>query len=100
MGKWEPISDFEEVGGALANLRQPPPPPSDLRYYIDGSSRQRGGVSAEQMGLLLRRGEVDGLTSVWRQGMAAWAELASVEELRAQLVRDDDDEEEEASEQQ
>lgn len=88
---WQSISQLSEVGTALSSLPQPPPPPADLWYYLDGGGRQRGGVTAEQMGMLLRRGEVDGLTSVWRQGMAAWQEVNSIDELRAALVQDDDD---------
>jgi hypothetical protein len=35
----------------------------------------------------LRRGEVDGLTSLWCQGMASWQELGSIDELRAVLMQ-------------
>ena len=42
--------------------------------------------------MLLRRGEVDGLTSLWRQGMASWQGLGSIDELRTVLMQDNDDE--------
>eukprot|EP00322_Chrysochromulina_rotalis_P005526 CAMPEP_0115832772 /NCGR_PEP_ID=MMETSP0287-20121206/2831_1 /TAXON_ID=412157 /ORGANISM="Chrysochromulina rotalis, Strain UIO044" /LENGTH=481 /DNA_ID=CAMNT_0003286169 /DNA_START=39 /DNA_END=1484 /DNA_ORIENTATION=- len=91
LSEWQTISQCAEVADVLKSLPQPPPPPADLWYYLDAGGRQRGGVTAEQMGMLLRRGEVDGLTTVWRLGMTAWKELSNIEELRAQLVCDDDD---------
>ena len=91
MSAWKPILEVAEVSSVLSSLRQPPKPPSDLWHYLDSDSHQRGGVTAEQMGMLVRRGEVDGLTSVWRTGMASWVELSSVAELRERLVVSDDE---------
>ena len=90
MPAWLLLVDIPEVYGALSALKQPPTAGADVWYYTDASNRQRG-VTAEQMGVLLKRGEVDGLTSVWREGMSAWAELGSVPELRGQLRQGDDD---------
>ena len=43
---------------------------------------------------MLASGELDGMSLVWREGMAQWTELGQVGELRAILLRadpDDDD---------
>ena len=96
LSAWSPVSQLPEVFAELSKLSQPPA--DDLWYYLDAESRQRGGVTPAQIGLLLRRGEVDGLTHVWRNGMAAWVELSSVAELREQLQRDDDDDDDDDDE--
>jgi hypothetical protein len=88
LSSWATIVEVTEVFTHLSSLAQPPPLPSDLWYYLDASGRQRGGVTPEQLGMLLRRGEVDGLTSLWCQGMASWQELGSIDELRAVLILD------------
>ena len=92
LSSWATIAEVTEVFTHLSSLAQPPPPPSDLWYYLDAGGRQRGGVTPEQLGMLLRRGEVDGLTSLWRQGMASWQGLGSIDELRTVLMQDNDDE--------
>ena len=102
MAAWLALPSIPEVFEVLSAVKQPPSAGPDMWYYLDGvSQRQRGGVTAAQMGVLLKRGDVDGLTSVWREGMSAWSELGSVPELRAQLQQsggddeDDDDDDDE-----
>ena len=87
MAQWQPIPSLPEV---VAALGQAPAQQDDsnLWWYLDASSRQRGGVTPSQIGVLLKRGEVDGLTHVWKRGMASWVELGGVAELREQLRRE------------
>ena len=96
MARWIAVNEVPEVAATLNRVQQPPAADtSNLWYYLDADTKkQRGGVTAAQMGVLLQRGEVDGLSLVWRQGMAAWTELGSVDELRTQLQRLGDDAEE------
>lgn len=96
MARWIAVNEVPEVAATLKRVQQPPAADtSNLWYYLDADTKkQRGGVTAAQMGVLLQRGEVDGLSLVWRQGMAAWTELGSVDELRTQLQRLGDDAEE------
>ena len=95
MAAWTAVAQVADVYSELASLTQPPTvDTAGLWYYLDAGSERRGGVTAAQMGVLLRRGDVDGLTSVWREGMREWAELGSIAELRPQMQADDDDEEE------
>ena len=93
---WTTLAALDEVAGPLSSLTQPPP--SKLWFYMDASNKQRGGVTNEQVGMLLKRGEVDGMTHFWRHGEAAWLELGKIDELREVLLRsgDDDEDEEEA----
>ena len=94
MPAWAAIESLPDVHGPLALLQQPPHDSSSTVWYYmprasaaeEAVSQRRGGTTA-QMGALFRRGEIDGLTHVWREGMAQWAELGSVDELRAQLVQ-------------
>ena len=90
LGSWSPISALEEVSELLA-LQQPPRQDAGEWHYLDAGQQRCGGITAAQMGVLFQRGEVDGLTHVWREGMSAWAELGSVDALRAQLQRSGDD---------
>uniref|UniRef100_A0A7S0JKN8 GYF domain-containing protein n=1 Tax=Calcidiscus leptoporus TaxID=127549 RepID=A0A7S0JKN8_9EUKA len=66
MGEWTALGALSEFHGLL-QLKQPPALSEQLWYYLDGTAQRRGGMTAEQMGLMLRRGEVDGLTLVWRR---------------------------------
>ena len=96
MAAWTAVRELPVVHSALRPLKQPPrQDTTNVWYYLDAAGRHKGGVTAAQMGLLLRQGEVDGLTHVWRQGQAQWAELGSVSELREQLQQTDADDDEE-----
>ena len=93
MAAWAALDALPALGARLRALPRPPEPDAaELWFYMAGG-RQRGGVTAAQLGQLLQSGDVDGMTHVWRQGMGAWSELGQVAELRAVLVRaaDDDD---------
>jgi len=91
MASWVKLADEPELAGALLPLAQPPAMTATRWYYLDASSTRRGAVTVEQMGMLLRSGDVDGMTQVWRSGMVAWAELGSLDELRAQLLSEEPD---------
>jgi hypothetical protein len=85
MPRWCKLGELPELA-SLLTIAQPPTMTALSWYYLDAGGQRRGGVSIEQMGMLLRTGDVDGMTQVWRPGMDAWAELGAVEELRRQLV--------------
>ena len=97
LDKWYPVEQLAEVYDVLSALKQPPVQADEGQkwHYLDASSKQCGGVTAVQMGVLLRRGDIDGLTKVWRSGMKQWTELGSVDELRAHLQQDEDEDDEE-----
>ncbi|KAL1514640.1 hypothetical protein AB1Y20_003733 [Prymnesium parvum] len=99
MASWVPVHEVPELAEVLLQLQQPPAlqNASELWYCSDASSgRQRSGLTTQQMGVLLRNGEIDGETHVWRQGMAEWCELGSVAELKSELMQNGDDEEDES----
>uniref|UniRef100_A0A7S0LJC3 RRM domain-containing protein n=1 Tax=Coccolithus braarudii TaxID=221442 RepID=A0A7S0LJC3_9EUKA len=82
----------------MMDLKQPPALSEQLWYYLDGSAQRHGGVSTEQLVTMLRRGDLDGLTAVWRTGMAEWKELGQVDELRALAAAGGEEEEEDDEE--
>lgn len=99
MSSWCKLGELPELA-SLLTVAQPPTMTGPSWHYLDAAGKRRGGVSVEQMGMLLRSGDVDGMTQVWRSEMGAWAELGTVEELRRQLVSvepDGDDDEVSAS---
>ena len=82
MAAWAALDALPALGARLRALPRPPEPDAaELWFYMAGG-RQRGGVTAAQLGQLLQSGDVDGMTHVWRQGMGAWSELGQVAELR------------------
>lgn len=97
LGSWLPIYAFPEVSDALLPLAQPPSAGAEATpwYHLDANGeRSTTGQSAEAIGNMVASGELDGMSLVWREGMAQWAELGQVGELRAILLRADPDDDE------
>ena len=90
LGSWLPIHALPEVSTALLPLAHPSSHqvsgahgPADW-YFLDAEGQRSGAAhTVEQMGRLLASGELDGMSLVWREGMAEWLELGQVAELRA-----------------
>ena len=90
LGSWLPIHALPEVSAALLPLAHPSSHqvggahgPADW-YFLDAEGQRSGAAhTVEQMGRLLASGELDGMSLVWREGMAEWVELGQVAELRA-----------------
>ena len=101
MSAWLPSRDIPAVAAALQQLPQPPQlaAAGELWFCADSdSARPRGGLTTQQVGVLLQNGEIDGLTQVWRQGMAEWCELGKIDELKAVLIKlEPDDQDHEAA---
>jgi len=90
MSSWVKVHELPELS-PLLSVSQPPAVTRPSWFYLDAGGKRRGGVSVEQMAVLLERGDVDGLTQVWKSGMSAWADLGTVDELRSQLVQAEGD---------
>lgn len=56
---------------------EPPPIPTVMWYYVDGSERK----GPMDQAALVRSGALTGATLVWRQGMGAWTSASAVPEL-------------------
>nr|WP_293303557.1 SPFH domain-containing protein [Allomuricauda sp.] len=75
-----PQQTAQPVGGAV-----PPPMPTQTMYYYASNGVQHGPVTFEQMQSLFASRAINRDSLVWKQGMAAWASLKEVEELKSFL---------------
>eukprot|EP00752_Nemacystus_decipiens_P005959 g5381.t1 len=91
MSEWKPLGQIEPFRETSELAATP-------WLYLAENSEQRGPVSAAALSLLLRRGEVDGMTMAWTTGMGDWKPLGEVSELRALLQGEDEEEEEDEEE--
>ena len=72
---------FPQAGGAAV----PPPMPTAVQYFYAVNGAQQGPVSFEQMKSLFAGRTINRDSLVWKQGMANWAPLQEVEELKSFL---------------
>ncbi|MFV0539927.1 MAG: SPFH domain-containing protein [Aestuariibaculum sp.] len=63
----------------------PPPMPAAVQYYYASNGKQAGPVTFEQLKTLFAGRTVNKDTLVWKQGMANWAAVKDIEELKAFL---------------
>jgi len=63
----------------------PPPMPVAIQYFYAANGQQTGPVVFDQLKALFANRTVNKDTLVWKQGMANWAALKDVEELKAFL---------------
>ncbi len=63
----------------------PPPMPPSIQYFYSYEGKQMGPVTFEQLKTLFAGRTVNKDSLVWKQGMANWAPLKDVEELKAFL---------------
>lgn len=77
-----------QMGGAVqrpATGAVPPPMPAQTLYYYAVNGTQQGPVTFEQMQALFAARTINRDSLVWKQGMANWATLKEVEELKSFL---------------
>tara|TARA_B100000809_G_scaffold35525_2_gene31231 strand:- start:182 stop:1315 length:1134 start_codon:yes stop_codon:yes gene_type:complete len=67
-------------GGAM-----PPPMPLAVQYYYSHNGQQTGPVPFDQLKALFANRTVNKDSLIWKQGMANWAALKDIEELKAFL---------------
>ncbi len=72
---------FPQAGAAAV----PPPMPVQVQYYYAVNGAQQGPVSFEQLKALFANRTINRASLVWKQGMANWAALQDVEELKSFL---------------
>ncbi len=63
----------------------PPPMPAAVLYYYSQNGQQMGPVPFDQLKALFANRTVNKESLVWKQGMANWAALKDIEELKAFL---------------
>ena len=85
----EPKNDEPEDEGATrihpAFMEPGAAPVSEPKYYVSIDGTQYGPLTDLQVSDLIREGRVKPNTQVWMQGMADWAPLKKVPELKALL---------------
>ncbi len=67
--------------GEAAPAELPPPLPDGASWYFAKGGQRQGPTSVGEVRRLLRAGEIDDDTLVWRQGMADWQPARDVPEL-------------------
>ncbi len=72
---------FPQAGGPAV----PPPMPVQVQYYYAVNGTQQGPVSIDQLRALFAGRTINRESLVWKQGMANWAALQDVEELKSFL---------------
>ena len=72
---------FPQATGAAV----PPPMPTQVVYYYAVNGAQQGPVNLEQLRALFAARTINRESLVWKQGMANWAALQDVEELKSFL---------------
>ena len=63
-------------GGAM-----PPPVPGVVKFFIANNGQQQGPYEMPMLGQMIKGGQVNQQTLVWREGMAAWSPAGQVPEL-------------------
>ena len=63
----------------------PPPMPVQVQYFYAVNGAQQGPVSFDQLKALFANRTINRESLVWKQGMANWAALQEVEELKSFL---------------
>ena len=66
---------------AQQNVNTPPPVPQPLQFFLAVNGQQSGPFGAEQLTQMAQSGSLTRETLVWKAGMAAWAQAATVGEL-------------------
>ena len=78
-----------QMGGQQMPVQQsgsiPPPMPVAVQYFYVSNGQQAGPATIEQLKALFANRTVNKDSLVWKQGMATWAALKDVEELKAFL---------------
>ena len=98
MEKWLPASDVPQVATHLTSkaadtTNKAPAAASTTSvdsqffwYYVDAATKQTTGpVHLTQLQALFEAGDVDGVTTVWQEGMKEWKSIAELPDLRQTL---------------
>jgi membrane protease subunit (stomatin/prohibitin family) len=64
-----------------AAQQQPGPPPLGSAYHVALNGQQAGPFDMSTIGNMVKSGQINGDTLVWKQGMAGWDKASSVGEL-------------------
>ncbi|NKI31062.1 SPFH domain-containing protein [Croceivirga thetidis] len=80
-GNMGQAQSFPQAGGTAV----PPPMPTAVQYFYAVNGAQQGPVSFEQLQALFANRTINRDSLVWKQGMANWAALQEVEELKSFL---------------
>jgi membrane protease subunit (stomatin/prohibitin family) len=74
-----------QIGGQAQVGAFPPPMPVAVQYFYAVNGAQQGPVGVDQLKALFANRTINKESLVWKQGMASWAALQEVEELKSFL---------------
>ena len=69
------------VGQAMNQSMNTPPPPPQVQYTLNINGQNMGPYNLQQLQQMVKDGQVNVQTYVWRQGMAGWEFAGNVQEL-------------------
>lgn len=75
----------QQVAPQAGSSAVPPPMPTQVLYYYAVNGAQQGPVTMDQLKALFAARTINRESLVWKQGMANWAALQDVEELKSFL---------------
>lgn len=75
----------QQVAQPLQGATAPPPMPVQIAYYYAANGQQMGPVSFDKLKELFANRTINKDSLLWKQGMANWAALKDIEELKAFL---------------
>jgi len=81
-GMMQPQMGVQQQTSMQQGHMMPPPIPAAVSYYYASNGQQVGPVSFEQLRSLFANRTVNKDSLVWKQGMANWASIKDVEELK------------------
>ncbi|MDH7447264.1 SPFH domain-containing protein [Aquimarina sp. 2201CG14-23] len=84
-GMMNPMATQQQVQPQQSSPVAPPPMPVQVQYFYASNGQQAGPVSIDQLKALFANRTVNKDSLVWKQGMANWAAIKDVEELKSFL---------------
>jgi len=84
-GMMGPQMGAQQAMPTVGGTSLPPPMPTQVMYYYAVNGAQQGPVSFDQLKALFAGRTINRESLVWKQGMANWAALQEVEELKSFL---------------
>ncbi|MEM8999063.1 MAG: SPFH domain-containing protein [Bacteroidota bacterium] len=84
-GLMNPQMGVQQAMPQAGGTAVPPPMPVQVMYYYAVNGTQQGPVAFDQLKALFANRTINRESLVWKQGMANWAPLQDVEELKSFL---------------
>ena len=84
-GMMNPTNTQQPMQPQQVSPMAPPPIPVQVQYFYASNGQQAGPVSFDQLKVLFANRTINKDSLIWKQGMANWASLKDIEELKSFL---------------